>query len=148
MSFAGCQTNPIDVNFHLQKSLKITDKNLADKIWSKKEKGMEIALPQANTGSWVKIEHFHSIVKETRNRTEIQCTNSYFLCWNVHLLHFVTFFHVASLFMRIGGIEKLSFFFFKKKKKICFIPMKISQSVMSSKDGSKFWWLPWFAAKE
>ena len=30
----------------------------------------------------------------------------------------------------------------------CFIPMKISQSVMSSKDGSKFWWLPWFTAKE
>ena len=47
---------------------------------------MEIALPQANTGSWVKIEHFHSIVKETRNRTEIQCTNSYFLCWNVHFI--------------------------------------------------------------
>ena len=26
----------------------------------------------------------------------------------------------------------------------CFIPMKISQSVISSKDGLKFWWLPWF----
>ena len=76
----------IDVNFHLLKSLEIFDKNSADKIWSKKEKGMEIALPQANTGSWVKIEHFHSIVKETRNRTEIQCTNSYFLCWNVHFI--------------------------------------------------------------
>ena len=36
-------------------------------------------------------------------------------------------------------------FFFKKKN--CFIPMKISQSFLGSKDGSKFWWLPWFPAK-
>ena len=32
MSFTGCQINPIDVNFHLQKSLEICDKNSADKI--------------------------------------------------------------------------------------------------------------------
>ena len=32
MSLAGCQNNPIDVNFHLQKSLEIFDKNSADKI--------------------------------------------------------------------------------------------------------------------
>jgi hypothetical protein len=32
MSLAGCQINPIDVNFHLQKSLEIFDKNSADKI--------------------------------------------------------------------------------------------------------------------
>ena len=38
MSLAGCQINPIDANFHLQKSLEIFDKNLADKIWSKKDK--------------------------------------------------------------------------------------------------------------
>ena len=48
MSLAGCQINPIDVNFHLQKSLKIVDKNLADKIRFKKDKGMESALPYAN----------------------------------------------------------------------------------------------------
>ena len=48
MSFAGCQINPIDVNFHLQKSLEMFDKNSADKIWSKKEKGMESTLPHAN----------------------------------------------------------------------------------------------------
>ena len=30
-------------------------------------------------------------------------------------------------------------FFFKKKYFLCFIPMKISQSLLVSKDGSKFW---------
>ena len=48
MSLAGCQINPIDVNFHLQKCLEILDKNSADKIWSKKDKGVEKALPHAN----------------------------------------------------------------------------------------------------
>ena len=50
--------------------------------------------------------------------------------------------------LRIGGIEKLSFFesailesFLKNKHFFCFIPMKISQSFLGSKDGSKFWWL-------
>ena len=31
MSLAGCQINPIDVNFHLQKSLEIFDTNSGDK---------------------------------------------------------------------------------------------------------------------
>ena len=48
MSLAGSQINPIDVNFHLQKSLEIFDKNSADKIWSKKDKGVESSLPHAN----------------------------------------------------------------------------------------------------
>ena len=48
MSSAGCQINPIDVNFHLQKSLGMFDKNSADKIWSKKNKGLGNALPHAN----------------------------------------------------------------------------------------------------
>ena len=48
MSLAGRQINSIDVNFHLQKSLDILDKNSADKIWSKKNKGVESALPHAN----------------------------------------------------------------------------------------------------
>ena len=48
MSLAGCQINPIDVNFYLQKSLEIFDKKSADKIWSKKDKGVESALPHAN----------------------------------------------------------------------------------------------------
>ena len=48
MSLAGCQINSIDVNFHLQKSLEIFDNNLVDKMWSKKDKGVESALPHAN----------------------------------------------------------------------------------------------------
>ena len=46
MSLAGCQIRAIDVNFHLQKSLDIVDKNSPDKIWSKK--GVESALSHAN----------------------------------------------------------------------------------------------------
>ena len=48
MSLAACQINLIDVNFQLQKRLEIFDKNSADKIWSKKDKGVESALPHAN----------------------------------------------------------------------------------------------------
>ena len=48
MSLSGCQINPIDVNFHLQKTLEIFGKNSADKVWSKKDKGVESALPHAN----------------------------------------------------------------------------------------------------
>ena len=43
MSLAGCQINPIDGNFHLQKSLEIFDKNLANRIWSKKDKEIEVS---------------------------------------------------------------------------------------------------------
>ena len=35
-------------------------------------------------------------------------------------------------------------FFSKKKKKICFIPMKISPNLYGRIDGSKFWYFPWF----
>ena len=48
MSLAGCQINLIDVNFHLQKSLEIFDKNSAEETWSKKGQGVESALPLAN----------------------------------------------------------------------------------------------------
>jgi hypothetical protein len=48
MSLAERQINPIDFNFNLQNSLKFFDKNLADKIWFKKDKGVESALPHAN----------------------------------------------------------------------------------------------------
>jgi hypothetical protein len=34
--------------FHLQKSLEIFDKNSADKVWSKKDKGVESPLPHDN----------------------------------------------------------------------------------------------------
>ena len=42
MSLAGCQINLIDVNFHLQKSLEVFDENSADKIQSKKDKGINV----------------------------------------------------------------------------------------------------------
>ena len=48
MSLAGCQINPIDVNFHLQKSFEIFDTNSADKIQSQNYKGGKSALPHAN----------------------------------------------------------------------------------------------------
>ena len=48
MSLGGCQINPIDVNFPLQKSLENFDKISADKILSKKDKGVESSLPHAN----------------------------------------------------------------------------------------------------
>ena len=48
MSLAGCQINPIDVNFHLQKSLEIFDKDSSDKNLIQKGQGVESALPHAN----------------------------------------------------------------------------------------------------
>ena len=48
MSWAGCQINPIDVNFHLQESLEIFDKNSADKNLIQKGQGVESSLPHAN----------------------------------------------------------------------------------------------------
>ena len=48
MSLAGCQINPIDVNFPLQKSLEIFDKNSSDKNLIQKGLGVESALPHAN----------------------------------------------------------------------------------------------------
>ena len=48
MILAGCQINPINVNFHLQKSLEIADKNSAAKNLIQKGDGVESALPHAN----------------------------------------------------------------------------------------------------
>ena len=48
MSLAGCQINPIGVNFHLQKSLETFDKNSAAKNLIQKGRGVESALPHAN----------------------------------------------------------------------------------------------------
>ena len=48
MSLAECQNNLINVNFHLQKSLKNFDKNSADKIWTKKDKEIKVSLLMPN----------------------------------------------------------------------------------------------------
>ena len=42
MSLAGCQINPIDVNFHLKKSLNIFDTNSADKLQSQNYKEVKV----------------------------------------------------------------------------------------------------------
>ena len=49
MSLAGCQINPIDLNFQLQKSLEIFDiTNSADSFQSQNYKGGKSSLPHAN----------------------------------------------------------------------------------------------------
>ena len=48
MSFAGCQINLVDVNFHLQKNLEIFYNNSAAKNPIQKGEGVESALPHAN----------------------------------------------------------------------------------------------------
>ena len=42
MTLAGCQINLIDVIFHFS-ILEIFDRNLADKIWSKKDKEIKVS---------------------------------------------------------------------------------------------------------
>ena len=48
MSWAECQNNPFDVNFHLQKGFEMFEIKSADKIWSKKDKGMKVSPPVPN----------------------------------------------------------------------------------------------------
>ena len=45
MSYARCQNSPIDINFHLQKSLDIFEKKSADKIWSEKDIQVKVPCP-------------------------------------------------------------------------------------------------------
>ena len=54
MSWTGCQNNPIYLNFHLQKSLEIFEKNSADKIWQRHE--VESALSLARQGQVYLLE--------------------------------------------------------------------------------------------
>ena len=46
--FHKIQIIQIDVNFHLQKSLEIFDKNAADKIWFKKDMEIKVTPPHVN----------------------------------------------------------------------------------------------------
>ena len=112
---------------------------ITKEYWAKNTKKAVLALSLAYVGQpdshigWVTLMPFASI-NPTIPRTNL---------WN--------FGRNCSAF---GDVEKLSFFesailnFFFKKKKIffCFIPMKTCQSLLVSKDFSKFWWLPWFPA--
>ena len=64
MSLAGCQINPIDVNFHLQKSLEIFDTNSADKIQSQNYKEVKVPCLMPIRVNKVNIE---SLVSMTKN---------------------------------------------------------------------------------
>ena len=48
MSLAGCQIDPIDVNFYQQNCLEIFDKKSAAKNLIQEEQGVESVLPHAN----------------------------------------------------------------------------------------------------
>ena len=107
MSLAWCQINPIDVNFHLQKSLEIFEKQSADKVQSKKDKGlkpirvrtrnansMAIFIPQGFGNGGMAICHSSMIGKTKTYSPEKRLGNS----WN-GFLGFPRFpgFPVASL---------------------------------------------------
>ena len=64
MSLAECQINPIDVNFHLQKSLEIFDKNSAEKIWPKKDKEIKSDQSEREVISLFKSNLMKEIEKE------------------------------------------------------------------------------------
>ena len=62
---------------------------------------------------------------------------------------------ISQKILRVWVFEKLSFslsqplwFFSQRKPFFFFIPIKISQGFLCSKDWSKFWWLSWFPAKK
>ena len=80
------------------------------------------------------------------------------MCFPGSPYHYVLILHTISRFwgfkvksqklVKLKQLKKCSFFsrpfwIFFSKKFFCFIPMKISQI----KDGTKFWWLLWFPAK-
>ena len=56
---------------------------------------------------------------------------------------------LAKIFWKLAILKNSIFLsrLFWTLKKICFISMKICQRFFDVKDGTKFWWLPWFPAK-
>ena len=66
MSLSGFQIDPIDIHFHLQKSLQIFDKNSVDKMWSKKDKGVKVPslMPiRVNYGMYIGLSPGWSVQK-------------------------------------------------------------------------------------
>ena len=104
MSLAGCQINPIDVNFHLQKSLKIVDKNSADKIWSKKDKEWKKpCLMPIRIKGWHNLRRyfqFDPTLKKGRNNNQIH--QLFKLNWNKWGQWF------RSIFLRMGPNWKVT----------------------------------------
>ena len=62
--------------------------------------------------------------------------------WNFHKKNIENWQNWKTQFFWVGHFE----FIFSHKFFFCFIPIKISRIFLGSKDGSKFWWLPWFPA--
>ena len=63
--------------------------------------------------------------------------------WNFHKKNIENWQFWKKHFFWVGHFE----FCFSKKKKKCFIPMKISHKLCVRVDGSQFLWLWWFTAK-
>ena len=93
MSLAGCQINPIDVNFHLQKSLEIFDTNSADKIQSQNNKEVKVPCLMPIRVKWMVPNTYHYGQKHqilSKNNisfffSEVQmiCSTDYLIrkCW-------------------------------------------------------------------
>ena len=75
MSWAGCQNNPINLNFHLQKSMEIFEKNSDDKIWSNKHILGKSALSRARQG-W-----YTDVIVFTHLGQVCFFGRKYFYCW-------------------------------------------------------------------
>ena len=75
MSLAGCQINPIDVNFHLQKSLEIFDTNSADKIQSQNYKGVKVHCLMP-----IRVKPFHYCSKPDESISKINLIGKYIEC--------------------------------------------------------------------
>ena len=78
MSWAWCQNYPIDVNFHLQKRLKILEKNSADKILFKKDTGIKVSPSVPNR---VKEEKLWENDQPNSLDFGIDSTNVLFIFW-------------------------------------------------------------------
>ena len=110
MSWAGCQNNPIDINFHLQKSLEIFEKKSADKIWSNKDKGIkmsphphthtcQIGLKLAKNGNAIDVDNKKMakwvVIKSERDfHFSSTCVFTCFL-WDIHI--FINFSNLKKM---------------------------------------------------
>ena len=83
MSWAGGQNYPIYLNFYLQKSLRIFEKNSAGKNWSYKDKGIKMLCP-VQTG----LSQYYNPLTEIPNFSDYKWSLlnepscSYYFCEN------------------------------------------------------------------
>ena len=110
ISLAGYQINPIDVNFHLKRSLEIVDTKSEDKIWSKKDKEIKMSTLMPNRVNcthqdWqIKVSDLHCfLIFWTFAEKLLQCVfalvlfdlcHSYYIhssVWWVYMCNFTSF---------------------------------------------------------